>query len=174
MNWIPKINWESGKETGGVIIGNWERKRGLNYYEFKKRRARGKFYFIKFLGLRNTAKDKAHSYRLPGRVWILAKSLKYILVGYEIIGIWHTHPGGKKFVSQQDQDAIDGYVKNSEKNKEIAKLITNDEEMINSFIGRNEKMVFGIVTETTMNMTYFVKKKNKKEKELEEDITEEL
>jgi len=87
-------------------------------YEVPLNPLRGKVLGVEFSGgivqMPNKAKNKREVYRLPNFLYITIRMMVLLLTvfqGYEIIGLWHTHPPGKPEMSEQDHIAIDNYLR---------------------------------------------------------------
>lgn len=125
---------------------------GLRYYKFKKKRARAKYYFYKFINLRNKAREKKVKYEPPNMLVILFKCLPYLIRGYEVIGIWHTHLSGDGRISKYDKEVIKRFLARDRK-KLYAMLIK-------SYLEKDPKMVFAIETNQVMNFWYIASGKD--------------
>src|SRR5690242_7528003 len=113
-----------GEETGGVIVGKWlEKANDLQVnkgkgYEIPLNPLTGKMlgilYHGGFVGFKNCAKNKSEVYKLPNMFAITLRMVPLLLTvfaGYEIIGLWHTHPPGSPDMSDEDWKSINKYMR---------------------------------------------------------------
>lgn len=92
-------HYSTTKEIGGLIIGRWivagEKQAGVENMN--------KWYLRKLLSFKNRSQTPETDYKLPGGIILILKCLPYILMGYYVIGTWHTHPNGRLKPSEQDE-----------------------------------------------------------------------
>lgn len=134
-----------GEEVGGVLIGKWiepkvqdeilgplselETNKG-KWFEIPQNPQKGKILGIKYNGgivqFPNRAKKKGEQYRLPHFFWILLRLIPLLLTtfrGYEVIGMWHSHPPGHPGLSAEDDKAIERYLKQSGQEKLLIGIV---------------------------------------------------
>lgn len=87
------IKLKKNEETGGLIFGTYDEK--------------GKAILQRVTQIRNSAKDKKHSYKLPNTFYCFLKSFRYLLASKYLIGEWHSHPSNRLYPSQDDIRAME-------------------------------------------------------------------
>ena len=83
------------REVGGVIIGKWVTEK-TNKWKLKT-----------YLQLENRNPNPETDYQLPKLEFIpRLKILWYVMIGYSVLGLWHTHVKGKLVPSKKDIEAV--------------------------------------------------------------------
>lgn len=136
-----------GEEVGGVLIGKWfepamtdeilgpkieiEKDKG-KFFEIPQNPQKGKILGIKYNGgivqFPNAANMKENTYRLPHFFWIVLRLMPLLLGvfrGYEVIGLWHSHPPGHPDISKEDEESIERYMKQSGQDKMLIGIVCN-------------------------------------------------